>query len=120
MACINNESQLHLVTVCSSSIHGKGVFAADFIPKGSYIGCYEGPVAKRNGKYVLWVTDLDGTEYGISGQNKLRYLNHSSEPNTAFDGEHLYAECDIYTGDELTFHYGEQFACWLEQCEAVV
>ncbi|MCB1175389.1 MAG: SET domain-containing protein-lysine N-methyltransferase [Leptospiraceae bacterium] len=95
------------VQVLQSPIHGKGVFARAPITKGSLIGSYEGPVAKRNGTYVLWITDEDGLEYGISGRNKLRYLNHSNRPNAEFDGNQLYARRLIKAGEEITFDYGE-------------
>lgn len=106
-------SHMHKLKVKKSLIHGSGVFADAFIAAGEEIGTYHGRHAKRNGKYVLWVTDLDGTEYGISGTNKLRFLNHSNEPNTEFDGPILYAMHDIQPGDEITFHYGEAFEEWL-------
>lgn len=107
-------TQLHKLTVKTSRIHGSGVFADAFIAEGEKIGTYHGRHAKRNGKYVLWITDPDGTEYGISGTNKLRFLNHSAEPNTEFDGPVLYAARNIHPGDEVTFHYGKAFEKWLK------
>lgn len=88
-----------------SPLHGKGCFARVKIPRGAFIGTYAGPVAKRNGRYVLWVTDEDGTETGIRGLNTLRYLNHSSKPNAEFDGPDLYALRAIRVGEEITFNY---------------
>ena len=76
-----------IVYVAPSPIHGRGLFARRSIVKGTYIGTYEGPQAKRNGKYVLWIHDDDGTLLeGRRGLNLLRYLNHSVEPNAEFDG----------------------------------
>jgi SET domain-containing protein len=36
-------------------------------------------------------------------------MNHSSRPNTEFVGVNLYALRDIQAGEELTFHYGEDW-----------
>jgi len=91
--------------------HGTGLFAAQSISEGDYIGTYHGPHAKRNGTYVLWVYDEDNCDdcIGISGQNLLRYLNHDrSHPNTEFEGPDLYALRDIEADEELCFNYGEE------------
>ena len=97
-----------LFQVKSSPIHGRGVFAKTDLAKGQYLGRYHGPIAKRNGIYVLWVQDDEGGDwFGISGRNLLRFLNHSNRPNAEFDGPHLYAKKRIKAGDEVTFHYGE-------------
>ena len=95
-----------------SSIHGTGLFARKRFTKGEYIGTYEGPAAKRNGMYVLWVTDEDGETTARSGRNLLRYLNHQLPPNAEFDGYDLYARKTIKPGDEITFDYG-----WDEDAE---
>ncbi len=105
---------MHKVEVRESPIEGRGVFAHQPIAAGAQIGTYHGKRTMRNGKYVLWVTDEDGTEYGISGRSKLRYLNHSGEPNAEFYGDELYALRDIDPEEEITFHYGELFEEWLE------
>lgn len=89
-----------------STIHGNGLFAKVAIGKGEYIGTYEGPDAKRDGTYVLWVFE-DGKEpIGRSGRNLLRYLNHQDEGNAEFDGFDLYALQDIEPNEEITFDYG--------------
>jgi SET domain-containing protein len=93
-----------------SPIHGLGVFATKRIKRGARIGVYEGKVTKRDGTYVLWVTDEeDGSEVGYLGQNDLRYLNHSSKPNCIFDGTELSSLRNIQPGQELTFHYGDEW-----------
>ena len=79
------------IYVANSPIHGQGVFAKCPIPKGQYIGSYHGPIASRNGIYVLWVQKEGGEWYGVSGRNQLRYLNHSSAPCAEFDGVHALA-----------------------------
>jgi len=87
-----------------SQIHGNGLFARVRFEPGDYIGTYEGPTARRNGTYVLWV--YEGDEWvGRSGRNLLRWLNHQDEGNAEFDGYDLYARIPIEIGDEITFNY---------------
>jgi SET domain-containing protein len=89
-----------------SKIHGNGLFAKVDINKGQLIGTYEGPMAKRDGTYVLWVFEEGRDPVGRSGRNLLRYLNHQEEGNAEFDGFDLYALKDIAPHDEITFNYG--------------
>jgi SET domain-containing protein len=93
------------VCKAASSIHGYGCFAKVAFSAGDAIGRYEGPEAVRDGTYVLWVSDDGKTWHGRSGRNLLRWLNHSDEPNAAFDGFDLYALIDIAAGEEITFDY---------------
>lgn len=95
------------VVARESAIHGRGVFAVRRIRRGSYIGTFEGRETKEDGTYVLWLTDEEGNETGIRGENELRYLNHSKTPNTEFEGADLYATRNIQVGHELTLDYGE-------------
>ncbi|MCW8908462.1 MAG: SET domain-containing protein-lysine N-methyltransferase [Sedimenticola sp.] len=90
-----------------STIHGTGLFARKRIDKGTYIGTYHGPLAKRNGTYVLWLVEPDeeGNLIGRSGRNLLRFLNHSDPGNAEFDGFDLYALTDIEQDEEITFNY---------------
>ena len=88
-----------LTYVSESGIHGKGLFARMEIEYDSWLGSYEGPVASRNGSHVLWVYEDDGL-VGRSGRNKLRYLNHSTNPNAEFDGFELYALREIAIDEE--------------------
>jgi uncharacterized protein len=96
----------NIVYRASSSIHGNGLFAKVDISKGDYIGTYEGPTAKRDGTYVLWVFEEGEAPVGRSGRNLLRYLNHQDEGNAEFDGFDLYALSDIEAHEEITFDYG--------------
>ncbi|MCU7937347.1 MAG: SET domain-containing protein-lysine N-methyltransferase [Candidatus Thiodiazotropha sp. (ex Dulcina madagascariensis)] len=89
-----------------SKIHGNGLFAKTPITKGDYIGTYEGPTAKRDGTYVLWVFEEAKNPVGRSGRNLLRYLNHQDRGNAEFDGFDLYALQDIEPHQEITFDYG--------------
>ncbi len=88
-----------------SPIHGDGCFARMPFAAGDYIGTYEGPRAKRDGTYVLWVGEEGGDWVGRSGRNLLRYLNHQEHGNAEFDGFDLYALRDIQSGEEITFDY---------------
>ena len=77
-----------------SGIHGTGCFAKRSIPKGTYIGTYEGTEATRDSKFTLWiVTEGEEEEEAVGrlGKNELKYLNHSSEPNAAFKEWELYS-----------------------------
>ena len=98
-----------LVRVGESRIHGKGVFANRAIAAGSYIGTFRGPVARRNGTYVLWVWLEDGQAVGRSGRNHYRYLNHATPANAEFEGFDLYAVRDIPAGAEITVDYGPDY-----------
>ena len=89
-----------------SAIHGSGCFARIRFAVGDYIGTYEGPEAKRDGTYVLWVYPPDAEPVGRSGRNLLRYLNHQDDPNARFDGFELYARRQIDPGEEITIDYG--------------
>ena len=97
-----------------SPIHGTGCFArVDFAP-GDYIGTYEGPAAKRNGTYVLWLYDDGEPVQARSGRNLLRYLNHADPGNAELDGFDLHARQPIAAGEEITFDYsgGEGGVDW--------
>lgn len=103
---------LESVLVAESPIHGRGCFARRRIRKGEWIGAYEGEPTMEDDTYVLWVDEGDGeTEdwRGVDGVNELRYMNHSSRANTEFIGVDLFALRGIEAGEELTFHYGEEW-----------
>lgn len=94
-----------IVYKAPSSIHGTGLFAKVDLKKGQYIGTYEGPTAKRDGTYVLWVFEEGLEPVGRSGRNLLRYLNHQDKGNAEFDGFDLYALRAIKSAEEITFDY---------------
>ena len=94
-----------IVYVAPSPIHGRGLFAKQPIQVDSYIGSYQGPTAKRNGTYVLWVYEEGEAPVGRRGLNMLRYLNHSDTPNAIFNGFDLYALKPIRPHEEITFDY---------------
>lgn len=100
---------LDRIYVAESEIHGRGLFAATRIRPETYIGTYEGPTAKRNGKYVLWMQD-GKREVGRRGLNILRYVNHARRPNAEFRDFDLFALRSIRPDEEITVHYGEDWA----------
>ena len=102
--------RLDWVSVRPSRIHGFGLFAQAFIPAESYIGEYAGPTVEEDGRYVLWVEEDDESWSGVDGRNVLRYLNHNAAPNAELNGIELYALSDIERGEEITIHYGEDWA----------
>jgi SET domain-containing protein len=102
--------RLDWVSVRPSRIHELGLFAQAFIPAESYIGDYAGPAVEEDGRYVLWVEEDDGSWSGVDGRNALRYLNHNPTPNAELNGIELYALADIERGEEITIHYGEEWA----------
>lgn len=93
----------------ASSIHGTGLFAKRVIVRGEQIGTYEGPIARRDGTYVLWVYGEGGAAEGRSGRNLLRFLNHARPGNAEFEGFDLFARRRIRAGEEITFDYGEDW-----------
>ena len=91
-----------MVYVDKSPIHGKGLFAKRDIARGTVIGVVDGVPAKRNGPYVLWLSE----EEGIRVRCDLRYINHSDKPNAAYcDTLEVIALRDIRRGEEITHNY---------------
>jgi hypothetical protein len=99
------------IEIQASLIHGDGVYALRRFRRGSYIGTFRGVQTKRDGIYVLWIIDEDGSQIGILGKNELRFLNHDSDPNAEFVGLDLYAVSNIQPGREIMIDYGED---WLD------
>lgn len=97
------------IEVRPSPIHGMGVFATTLIRKEERIGRYVGYRTQRDGRYVLWVTGRTGKWQGYRGYGRLRFLNHDPHPNSEFRGLDLYAVRPIRPGEEITFHYGEEW-----------
>lgn len=97
------------IEVKESNIHGKGVFALQGFNEGDFIGRYDGPETSEDDTYVLWVEVDDNEWRGYDGQGRLRYLNHSSYPNSEFKGRDLFATRAIQPGEEITFYYGDEW-----------
>jgi SET domain-containing protein len=111
-----------------SGLHGRGVFARDFIPQGERLLEYVGEritkaeaqrredrrraraAAGRPASVFIFELDdrfdLDGTVPG----NPARWINHSCEPNCEAQEEFgriwIVARRDIAPDEELTFDYG--------------
>ena len=96
--------------VKTSPIHGRGLFARHWIPRGAVIGVCEGEPAKRNGPYVLWLDENNALHVA----NEMRYINHSPTPNAAYyDDATVVALRDIAPGEEITHDYGGEGEDWL-------
>ncbi len=97
-----------------SPIQGTGCFARIDFASGDFIGTYEGPEAKRDGTYVLWLYEDGEPVEARSGCNLLRYLNHAEPGNAELDGFDLYSRQGIAAGEEITFDYsgGEGGVDW--------
>ncbi len=108
------------ITVRNSGIHGKGVFAATAIPKGTRIIEYKGVRMSEDAadeKYgdddsphtFLFLLDdktvIDGNRRG----NSARWINHSCAPNCETNEENgrlfIDAMRDIRRGEELSYDY---------------
>jgi len=108
---------------------GRGLFAAQFIPRGAYLFDYTGDLltkAEYDSRYptrvsddVAGVQDRDGTMYFIDGSDEVRgyparFMNGSRKPNvrrqTDVTGLQprilMFALTDIRLGDELQWDYG--------------
>jgi hypothetical protein len=97
----------NFVYIDRSRIHGHGLFAARPISAGQMIGVYEGSEVKNDGIYVLWIEDDErGSWTGYNGENEMRFMNHSDEPNAEMDGLDCYALVDIARDAEITIDYG--------------
>ena len=100
-----------LCYVAESVVHGRGLFARTNIGAGTWIGHYDSVETSRNGMHVLWVEGEEPDEWlGFDGINELRFLNHDGQPNAEMNELDLYAKRDIKKDEEITFHYGEEFA----------
>lgn len=111
-----------LFTVRRSSIHGRGVFAAAPIAKGTRIVEYVGERishaeadARYGGEYdptaVVLLFTVDKTiviDAGVGG-NAARFINHSCAPNceSVGDSGRVFIEAirNIMPGEELTYDY---------------
>ena len=100
-----------MIDVQPSPIHGKGVFATEKIRRDEFIGRYVSRRTKRDGTYVMWLEDKKnaGKFKGYDGYGRLRFLNHSGQPNAEFEGLDLFALKNIRPGEEITFHYGDEW-----------
>ena len=105
-----------------SGIHGKGVFAREFIPAGTRLIEYMGErITQKEGdrrypwddsappRTLLFKVDDDLLVDGGVGGNLSRWINHSCDPNCAsvIEDRRIYIDSlrDIPPGEELTYDY---------------
>lgn len=101
-----------------SPIHGLGVFAGEFIRKGTKIWrfvegfdrCY---TSKQFAKLPKPARDfLQNYGYRVDGEvlftvDNDRHMNHSDKPNTYLHNGYVIARCNIRKGVEITNDYRE-------------
>ncbi len=88
--------------VRKSPLHGKGLFAQDFIAEDEILGTIQGIRTNSNGIYTLWVTE----DHPLRILCKFKYINHSDEPNVVlYDTLEVCAIRDIHPGDEILHDY---------------
>lgn len=103
---------------------GLGLFARVPIGLEETIGYYTGEVITleeleqgryAGSSYLLWVTSRHIVVGEGPKANYTRYINHSEEPNaflivsTRWKTARLEAVREIAPGEEIFFHYGEEF-----------
>lgn len=120
----------NLILVKESDIHGKGIFAAQFIPEGTLILIIEGEVIDEDecmrreddedNVYIFW----NGDNYiDTSNSSDIKYINHSCDNNCeVLDNDEkslqLVASRDILPEEELTIDYGYEEI--YEYCSCVI
>lgn len=122
MARITKENERllsKLFEVGASGIHGKGIFAKIDIPKGAFLGKYEGPVVSKdfNGDYTYTYPLNCGRWVTVNGANDLRFLNHNGKnPNAAFpENNECFALKSIKKGAEVTINYNSPWSQALDR-----
>ncbi len=104
--------------IVKRSHSGRGLFAAQDIPKGvriiEYIGRPVSPEEQRrdSGKYLFWASETEMIDGNIK-ENTARFINHSCRPNCVAGGPdgRVYIESRrrIKAGEELTYDYGIEY-----------
>jgi len=119
---------------------GLGLFATEFIDKGSFIVEYKGrmlpdavacELSDRGAKY-LYEINSRWTVDGSSRRNVARYANHSCRPNAESDVTRdkkiiIRAIKRIFPGDEITYDYGRDYfnlilkgiGCKCDKCRGI-
>lgn len=96
------EIPYELVYVADSDLHGKGMFARKAIKADITLGLLEGYPTKKDGTYVLWLTE----KKGMRVTNDFRFINHDSNPNCALTDTDVITLRKIKPEEELTHDYG--------------
>jgi len=117
------QTPTRLYQVRNSPIHGRGVFAALPIPKGTCIIEYRGvrtdwdealsrPDSDPDNPFHTFFFELDDGRVIDAGRrgNAARWINHSCKPNCKTKEDdagrvHVYAKRDIEPGEELAYDY---------------
>jgi SET domain-containing protein len=88
--------------VIKEGIHGRGVFAARKIPKGSVIFKMQGQYVNQPTRTSVQVSDKLHIEDALAG-----LINHSCQPTARIDraSESLVSLRDINVNEEVTFDY---------------
>lgn len=103
-----------------SAIHGHGLIAQEFIPKGALIWVFqpgfdqeidEGafaqlPANARDYLRVYAYYNVNRRVWIFSGDDD-RFTNHSDAPNSLDDDTRVYAARDIQAGEEITADYND-------------
>jgi uncharacterized protein len=96
----------HQLYAAPSPIHGQGCFARTAYAAGAFIGTFTGAEVDEDATQVLWFYDAETqTVQRRRGDNLLRWLNHSDQPNAVFYGFDLYALRPIIANAEITIDY---------------
>ncbi len=121
-----------MVYIREGAQHGRGVFAAAFVPAGTTLMTFKGPLLRS--------TEVDFEDYHLQIGEDLYlgpsgdvddFVNHSCAPNAGFaEGLTLKALRDIGPHEEITWDYscaideadfvGFPCACGSAQCRGVV
>jgi len=128
--------QSPLCEVRGSEIHGRGVYAACFIPEKTRVCEYVGEIidkkqsarrashqhakSLKTGDAAVYVFTLS-RNFDIDGNvpwNTARLINHSCSPNCEawIEGRRIFIHAlrDIDPGEELTYDYGFDVDCYAE------
>lgn len=109
-----------------SRIHGRGVYARTFIPKGTRLIEYTGERisnAEADRRYddesmpehhtFLFILNSRTCIDAAKGGNISRFINHSCDPNCVawIEGQHIWIDAlrDIEKGEELAYDYEYDF-----------
>lgn len=98
------------------AIEGTGLFATDFIPKGTLVWQMDENEPTYTWAQILaWPEDRQkrfdtyGFQFGVDcfvmTEADCRYANHSCDPNTWWHGSVMIARRDIQPGEEVTYDY---------------